>query len=720
LAGVLLSLWTQSAAQAGGGPENVLLFIDPSSPDSLYVGHYYKHARNIPDRNVVYFDPVADNFNQHRQRQSNVLFGALEGRNLLDHIDYVVIPPGSTFFMAAPGLVTDSCAAVTRFSASSGYTMAYISDVIAGGVSVDMRNHYYSTSNFARAFDARTHWSFGNPTTVVSQPRYFIGAMLGYSGERGNTVEETITMIDRAVASDGTRPAGVTYYMRTTDVIRSGPRDPFYQAAIAAIVELGGQALLLDAVLPTGRHDILGIMTGAAELLIDETNMTILPGAFCDHLTSYAARFDTPSQRKVSRWIARGAAGSWGAVQEPCNYAGKFPHARMHVYYHQGASLGEAALRSVQYVPFQMLLYGDPLTRPFAHLPSVRVSDAPTSPVHGVFVLTPAAETSHPAAEIAGFDLYVDGELVDQAGVGRSFTVDSTDWADGYHDVRVVAYDNSLVKSQGRWVGSGFTGNAGRSVDLDIQVESAAPGPAIGDMSARFMVNVAAKGGEVAEIRVLSADRVILATSSPMEEWTVIGQDLGAGPMTFQAVAEYKDGARAVSEPVEVNVTFEVFPPGEAGDAAPVAYSYTKDIPINVPTVLELPATDADGSLLAYSIVKEPTQSTIDGIGPTILLRPDSGARGTDTLSYVVNDGSADSNLATVTIRYALVLGDLTGDRDVDLEDFRLFALCFSGESGAPPANCPDEAGAGADLDRDGDVDLGDHAIFVASMTGPQ
>ena len=49
-------------------------------------------------------------------------------------------------------------------------------------------------------------------------------------------------MIDRSVASDETHPLGTDYYMETTDVARSSPRDPFYPAAVDQITgaELGG------------------------------------------------------------------------------------------------------------------------------------------------------------------------------------------------------------------------------------------------------------------------------------------------------------------------------------------------------------------------------------------------------------------------------------------------------------------------------------------------
>src|SRR6185436_10390321 len=139
----------------------------------------------------------------------------------------------------------------------------------------------------------------------------------------------------------------------------------------------------------TGRVDCLGVMTGNATLPIETENMTLLPGSFCDHLTSWAATFDNGSQTTVASWIRKGAGASSGEVEEPCAYPGKFPASNMHVHYFQGLSLGEAWLRSLNYVPFQHLLYGDPMTRPFATLPSVNAT-LPVGPVGGRITFTPA------------------------------------------------------------------------------------------------------------------------------------------------------------------------------------------------------------------------------------------------------------------------------------------------------------------------------------------
>ncbi|MCZ7634331.1 MAG: hypothetical protein M5U20_12740 [Phycisphaerales bacterium] len=357
-------------ARAGGTPENVLLIIDPLDRRSLEVGHHYKAVRGIPDTHVLYMEPGAADYASFVQFNLPALFATIERRGLWGQVDYIVISSSDTFYLNAPNLVSDGCSPVTRFSLSGAYTLAFVADeILAGGLTSAYGNRYFGGSNTPQRFDSEYSWLSGNPSNDPNARRYFIGALLGYTGTRGNSAAETIAMIDRSAAVDGTRPAGTFYFMQTTDQARSGPRHNAYPAAVSAITNLGGQAEHLFAVLPEGRHDCLGIMTGIATLDVPSANLTILPGAFCDHLTSYAATFDVGAQTKMSHWITNGASGTWGTVEEPCNYPGKFPHARAHVYYFQGMSLGESVFRSVSYAPFQGLLYGDPITRPHDHIP---------------------------------------------------------------------------------------------------------------------------------------------------------------------------------------------------------------------------------------------------------------------------------------------------------------------------------------------------------------
>lgn len=89
-----------AAVQAGGVPENVLLIIDPSNTDSLYVGNYYKNARQVPDRNVIYMAPGAVDYPTFAQTSIDALFGSLANAAIDDHIDYVVVMPGAPFYVS--------------------------------------------------------------------------------------------------------------------------------------------------------------------------------------------------------------------------------------------------------------------------------------------------------------------------------------------------------------------------------------------------------------------------------------------------------------------------------------------------------------------------------------------------------------------------------------------------------------------------------------------
>jgi hypothetical protein len=64
-------------------------------------------------------------------------------------------------------------------------------------------------------------------------------------------------------------------------------------------------------------------------------------------------------------------------------------------------------------------------------------------------------------------------------------------------------------------------------------------------------------------------------------------------------------------------------------------------------------AIDADYDILIYTIVKQPEKGLLTFINPvmgTFLYYPQTGASGIDTFSFKVNDGSKDSNIASVNI----------------------------------------------------------------------
>jgi len=63
-----------------------------------------------------------------------------------------------------------------------------------------------------------------------------------------------------------------------------------------------------------------------------------------------------------------------------------------------------------------------------------------------------------------------------------------------------------------------------------------------------------------------------------------------------------------------------------------------------------LTASDLEGSPLTYSVVTPPTNGSLSGTAPNVIYTPNTGYLGSDSFTFIANDGDDDSNVATVTI----------------------------------------------------------------------
>jgi uncharacterized protein (TIGR03790 family) len=651
----IVALVPAASALAGGTPENALIVVNPDKPVSLYIGHYYAAARNVPPENIVYFNPHAGNgFDEFKDVKVPMFYGAMVNHDIEDHIDYVLVAPNKQYRIDAAGLVADPCVIpMTRVSQSSLYGLSRIVDEIASETLTALEINRFFTDTFeARGFDASTTYQNGAPSESPSARRYFIAAMIGYDGDRGNTPQELTDMIDRSIAVDGTFPTGTIYFVETTDPARSPPRHHLYPGLVSQIAALGGSAVHLTPVpsddlnvVADGTSDSLGIMSGWPTPDIMGADITLMPGAFCDHLTSYAATFSNPFQTKVSAWINQGASASVGAVDEPCAVAGmpgKFPNPNIYSFYLQGSTIGEAWFRATEWIPLHMALYGDPLTRPFAHIPDVTVA-IPSKPVSGTIGLSPTASTSHPTATIDQFELLLDGVSHGLINDGETFSLDTSLLEDGHHDLRVLAYDNTLLRSVGRSIGTLIVDNNGYSASLSADASS-------GDPATPFTFTVDGAGGSISEIHLLQGKRIVGATAGP-GTIMLYGRNIGPGPVRLHAKVFFDDGKTARSAPLQVDVAYSEDP---APGSAPQAFAHTIQVRRDQPTIIALPAShNYDYDDVSYSEQVLPTQSTVEpSEGDSYrLIFPNENAIGTDTLRYKVNS-PAGGNAADITIVY--------------------------------------------------------------------
>ncbi|NBX30107.1 hypothetical protein EBR04_06660 [bacterium] len=558
-----------ATARAGGGPENVFLVVNPSSPDSLAVANTFANLRQVPPINVFMLPWTGSEdsvpIGVFRDAILRPVIRAIEARRLATQIDCVVYSCGFPWRVDYVDELTPELRAEDQFPSGSLTGMTMLHSAVNSGaplwLSADS-NHYYrpvgedGVPAETRGFRSWYGWSKNGDLLEAGGGSYLLSAMLGVTAGRGNTAAEIEAYLRSAAAADGTRPRGTIYFMTNSD-IRTTTRSAVFPGVVAALEKLGVKAAVVKGKLPSGKRDVAGLMTGAADFDWPGSGCAVVPGAICENLTSYGAIF-TPSagQTPLSVFLRAGAAGSSGTVTEPFALQAKFPHPSIQVHYARGASLAEAFYQSVR-SPYQLLVVGDPLCRPWASIPVVEAVIAPDA--RSVEPHAPLAGTVEfePRATVPGggsadrFELFIDGMRLAQCGLGERFTVDTTQLADGYHDLRVVAIESSPVESQGRWIMPVSFANNGRTLALDVEPRR---------VKASGTVRVSVSGTGLESVVIYAMGRVLGRTRESASAVEVPAELLGRGSVTIQAIGRAGSGvANSVNAvPVTVEVTDEL------------------------------------------------------------------------------------------------------------------------------------------------------------------
>jgi VCBS repeat-containing protein len=123
----------------------------------------------------------------------------------------------------------------------------------------------------------------------------------------------------------------------------------------------------------------------------------------------------------------------------------------------------------------------------------------------------------------------------------------------------------------------------------------------------------------------------------------------------------------ATSTSTPATVTITVTSVNDAPVATADTYAASEDTPLIVNALTGVLAndTDADGDTLTANLVTSPVHGTLVlNSNGSFTYTPDANFNGIDTFTYLANDGSANSNLATVTLNVASV-----DDAPVSLND---------------------------------------------------
>jgi uncharacterized protein (TIGR03790 family) len=329
--------------------DEIAVLINDNDPQSVDVANYYQKKRNIPDQNMIHL-----NFNQNKLYPGFTANSGIDPGEFARLKEQVDAASGSqiqayVITWSKPFRISYFNYYATNYSITSAFTFGIDQNYLQIRSCSSMPSNSYYNSNSSKPY-----------TDFNIRPTMMLAGV--------NTANVKAT-IDKGSMADGSFPMGTGWFVRTSDAIRSNPRDADFKSTVQAWNRPGGLSMNYASAQIARRSDILFHQTGAANVPALKTN-TFVPGALADHLTSaggdlFGSTVVDYGQMSILRWLEAGATASYGTETEPCAQPQKFPKASILVKnYFLGNTAVEAYLKSVQW-PAQGVFVGDPLARPF-------------------------------------------------------------------------------------------------------------------------------------------------------------------------------------------------------------------------------------------------------------------------------------------------------------------------------------------------------------------
>lgn len=562
------------AVLAGGGPENVFLVVNSADQNSLAIANYFVELRKIPVGSVFYIEmPSAPHeipVDLFREKILGPTLDEIKRRNLQRQIDYIVYSSG---FPESINFSSDMAAAnmpspdnrMPSIGSITGMTYHYESVMKKDLFYMSNLPNFYAANvlrngdGFSSGFRSRYGLDLsGNRVDENSKGQHFLLSMvLGcVRGPKNNTLFEVFRYLNNGVQGDASRPDGTIYFVRNDD-IRSTVRHGAFAGVAKELKDLGVNAEVLEGKrnerdsLPLGKDDVMGAVVGHATFAWGVTGSTFLPGAIAENFTSFGGRMGGTSQTLLCNFLKFGAVASSGTVAEPLAIAKKFPHPRLYLHYARGCSVAESFYQSVV-TPYQLLIVGDPLCQPWATPPSVKIKGLDTGKKHSGTIEFEAEAKSPAGHEIRNLELYIDGQLVARMLPDKPISVDTTRLANGYHELRVVAIEDTPVESQGRAItGLVCLNQAPNASKANLSVKLRSPAIRSGQQA---YVRVSSRGAR--EIRIYRGRDVIGSLNGDSGLIAINPAELGGGSVSLRPVAFPLDRTEKpiFGLPLQVNV----------------------------------------------------------------------------------------------------------------------------------------------------------------------
>ena len=381
-------------------------------------------------------------------------------------------------------------------------------------------------------FGSQRAWNPSGASDSSGQ-HYMLSTVLGVTAGRGNSEDEVLKYLQRSQLADFTSPKGTIYFERNGDV-RSKTREWGFQPAADELKKLGVNAIVEDGVLPQNRSDVAGATIGAAGFDWPASHSAISPGAILEHLTSFGGVLSKGAdQTPCTEFMRYGASGSSGTVTEPYALQEKFPTPFIHVQYAKGFTLAESFYLSLT-GPYQLLILGDPLCRPWAKPVKVSVTGLPANLQLNATVKLHLAVTG--AAPVTRYQLFSDGKWLKDYKSSEPVSLDPQSLGYGYHQLTVVAEIADAPLSKYTTTTAIWIPSAKYKIEAPTKLKALFTGS--------IMIPVTAKGAS--SIEIFHLGRSIGSLKSDRGLVAIASSDIGDNACSLTPVATYQVSGRAV------------------------------------------------------------------------------------------------------------------------------------------------------------------------------
>jgi hypothetical protein len=177
----------------------------------------------------------------------------------------------------------------------------------------------------------------------------------------------------------------------------------------------------------------------------------------------------------------------------------------------------------------------------------------------------------------------------------------------------------------------------------------------------------------------------------------IVTEFLGKSPLDSKYNPDVNRDGKVDTKDLEIVNNHVNHPPTADSQSISTEEGFSVDI--------TLTGNDQDNNPLIFKVTIKPANGKLSGAFPDLIYEPNNGFTGTDSLTFIVNDGTYDSPPATISITVKKIDNpwDVNRDGSVNILDLLIVSKYF-GKSVFPTDYNPD-------VNKDGKVDINDFEL---------